>query len=346
MRKYSFQLFLLLGLAAWCISLTRSVGLAEANNREGCMNQWLFNGVWRVKVTDVEPVMNGSQQQGWQVTEVWRNGTSRELSPADSVLKDQTLELGNGAITASQTSGGTLSLQTVTNNNMAPSGQLTYRQVFLASNLNADPSNKPKGLQITFNGTQLAQETSKPQFTSSKYNFHFNLGCTATGAAANAEGGSSQVAANEGCLNQWMTNSIWRMRVTAFSPYPPDAQPQDQTGWNITQTWVNSTARKVQPLGIGAMPSNVTDEFIATQSGNNVSSASVAGGLSMSFRFHVFQPHESYTFTQLFLGGGLNGSDKPVRVLVLFDTATQNAIPGVPHYHLPANFRINLTCTK
>ncbi|HEV2908601.1 MAG TPA: hypothetical protein VGX02_04940, partial [Candidatus Eremiobacteraceae bacterium] len=152
--------------------------------------------------------------------------------------------------------------------------------------------------------------------------------------------------ANEGCLNQWMSNSIWRMRVTAFSPYPLDAQPQDQTGWNITQTWVNSTARKVQALAIGAMPSNVTDEFIATQSGNNVSSASVAGGLSMSFRFHVFQPHESYTFTQLFLGGGLNGSDKPVRVLVLFDTAAQNKLPGVPHYQIPANFRINLTCTK
>src|SRR5579864_460471 len=346
MRKYSFRLFLLLGLTACCISLTRSVGLAEANSRDGCMNQWLFNGVWRVKVTDVEPVMNGGQQQGWQVTEVWRNGTSRELSPADSMLKDQTLELGNGSITASQTTGGNLSLQTVTNNNMAPSGQLTYRQVFLASNLNADPSNKPKGLQITFNGTQLAQQTSKPQFTSSKYNFHFNLGCTATGAAANAEGGSSEVAANEGCLNQWMSNSIWRMRVTALSPYPPDAKPEDQTGWNVTQTWVNMTARKVQPLSIGAMPSNVTDEFIATQSGNNVSSASVAGGLSMSFRFHVFQPHESYTFTQLFLGGGLNGNDKPVRVLVLFDTATQNKLPGVPHYHLPANFRINLTCTK
>jgi hypothetical protein len=164
------------------------------------------------------------------LTEVWRSGASRELSPADSVLKDQTLELENGAITASQTTGGTLSLQTVTNNNMASAGQLTYRQVFLAGNLSADPSNKPKGRRIGFNGTQLAHETSKPQFTTSKYNFHFNLGCTATGAATNAGGGSNQIAANEGCLNQWMTNSIWRVRVTAFSPYPPDAQPQDQTG--------------------------------------------------------------------------------------------------------------------
>ena len=348
MRSKGYWFSVLVAIVG-CYTLTSSAGLTDATSREGCMNQWLFNGVWRVKVTDVEPVMNGSQQEGWQVTEVWRNGTSRELSPADSVLKDQTLELGNGSITASQTTGGNLSLQTVTNNNMAPSGQLTYRQFFLASTLNADPSNKPKGLQITFNGTQLAQQTSKPQFTTSKYNFHFNLGCTAAGAAANAEGGSNQIAANEGCLNQWMSNSIWRMRVTAFSPYPPDAKPQDQTGWNITQTWVNMTARKVQPgnlYGGETVPSNVTDEFIATQNGNNVSSASVAGGLSMSFRLHVFQPHESYTLTQLFLGGGLNGSDKPIRVLVLFDTATQNKLSGVPHYHMPANFRINLTCTK
>ncbi len=72
--------------------------LAQTNARTGCLNQWLFNGVWRAKVTKVEPIMDGAKQTGWQVTEVWRNGTSRELAPADSSLKSMDLQLSNSAL--------------------------------------------------------------------------------------------------------------------------------------------------------------------------------------------------------------------------------------------------------
>ena len=86
-RQRSTILTLILAFAT--LAIGQSTVLADANSREGCKNQWLFNGVWRVKVTDVEPYMNGNQQTGWQVTEVWRNGSSQELSPKDSVLQDQ-----------------------------------------------------------------------------------------------------------------------------------------------------------------------------------------------------------------------------------------------------------------
>jgi hypothetical protein len=311
------------------------------------MNQWLFNGVWRVKVTDVEPYLNGNQQIGWLVTEVWRNGTSRETSPGDALLKNQTLELGSGAIAALDSTAGTMSMGNLGYNTMAPSGQLTYKQIFYREN--ADPSDKPKGLEITFNGSLLAQLTSKPQFTTSKYNFHFNLNCTATGAVANAEGGSNQITATSGCLNQWMSNGVWKMRATAVTPSPPDAQPQDQNAWHVTQTWVNSTNRKLWPGGLygpGEAPSNVSDEFLATQSGNNVSSFNAVGGFALGSRNVVFPPRGSYTFTQLFIGGGLNGNDKPDRLLVTFNAAMQDALSGMPHYRMPANFRIDLTCSK
>jgi hypothetical protein len=326
---------------------TSSASLGDANSRDGCMDQWLFNGVWRVKVTDVEPYMSGSQQVGWQVTEVWRNGTSGETSPGDALLKDQSLQLGNGVIKASDTTAASMSMAVVGFNTMAPAGQLTYKQVFYRQNV--DPSDKPKSLDIVFNGAQLAQEPSKPQFTSAKYNFHFDLGCKATGAVANAEGGSNQINATSGCLNQWMSNGVWKMRATAIAAVPPDARPEDQNGWRVTQTWVNITNRKVWP---GVLPSgdepqtNVSDEFLATQSGNNASSFNVAGGLYLGARNIAFTPGSSYTFSQLFGGGGLNGNDKPVRLLVTFNTAIQNALSGAPHYKLPANFRIDLTCSK
>jgi hypothetical protein len=334
-------------IAVSSIVCVQSVSIANANSREGCMNQWLFNGVWRVKVTDVEPYMSGTQQVGWQVTEVWRNGTSGETSPGDALLKDQSLQLGNGVITALETTAGSMSQAIVGNNTMAPAGQLTYKQIFYRQNV--DPADKPKSIDIVFNGAQLAQLTSKPQFTTAKYNFHFNLGCTATGALANAEGGSNQINATPGCLNQWMSNGVWKMRATAFSAVPPDAKPEDQYGWRVTQTWVNITNRTIWP---GALPSgdqpptNVSDEFLATASGNNASSFNVVGGFSLGSRNVAFPPNSSYTFSQLFGGGGLNGNDKPVRLLVTFNTKIQNALPGAPHYHMPANFRIDRSCMK
>lgn len=93
------------------IGLSPTPSLGAANAREGCINQWLFNGVWRVQVTKVEPFMNGTQQTGWQVTEVWRNGTTEGVAPGDTQLTDQQLELGNGTtLTAKGSTTGSLSL--------------------------------------------------------------------------------------------------------------------------------------------------------------------------------------------------------------------------------------------
>ena len=58
--------------------------LGDSTSQEGCKNQWMFNGVWRVQVTDVQPYVSGGQQTGWQVTEVWRNGFNQEAAPSDS----------------------------------------------------------------------------------------------------------------------------------------------------------------------------------------------------------------------------------------------------------------------
>jgi hypothetical protein len=38
--------------------------------------------------------------------------------------------------------------------------------------------------------------------------------------------------------------------------------------------------------------------------------------------------------------------DKPIRLLVTFNDKVQNATAGVSHYRKPADFRIDLRCTK
>ena len=337
--------FLTAVLAAGAI-VPPAAASAQSNARTGCLNQWLFNGVWRAKVTKVEPITDGVNQTGWRVTEVWRNGTSRELAPADSAFKDQYVHLSSSALEVEEHNS-----QTLVFNTMAPSGQLTYTATFFGPGMRVDPNDKPKAVDVTFDGKVVAN-SNKPHFTSNQYNFHYNLGCVASGAAAQAQGGSSEIAGTNGCMNQWMSNGVWKMRVLAVVPNPHGAAAKDQNGWLIKQEWVNATPMKVYMGGLAdqgqrVSPTNVSDEFLATKNGNNASSANVVGGFAWGPRGTPFAPGEQRTFEQLIAGGGLDPADAPVRLIVTFDTDTQKktklSIP-VPQYRMPANFRISLLC--
>lgn len=326
--------------------ITPVPALALSNAREGCMNQWLFNGVWRAQVTKVEPIMNGSQQSGWQVTQVWRNGTTRELAPADSMLKAEQLVLSGMTLEAEDHRQEGLAFNT-----QAPSGEFTYVQTFFGPNMTVDPSNKPKALDVSFEGEKVAT-SNKPHFSTKQYNFHYKLDCVATGSAAQAQGGSTQLVAQNGCMNQWMSNGVWKMRVLAVVPAPAGATAANQAGWRVRQEWVNISGGKVYPgvlpdVGNRVAPTNVGDEFLATKNGNNASSFNTAGGFALGGRNIPFNPGVPYTFEQLIGWSPFDASDTPTRLLVTFDAAAQNKVKlpiPVPKYRKPANFRISLTC--
>lgn len=348
MRRLVVKSAVGLCIVAFGFCLARLPSAGASDTRAGCLQESLFNGIWRVQVTGVEPYMNGDRQTGWQVTEVWRNGTAQQLHPADSFLKDQTLTLGNGTMLASGSTTGTLAMQSLANNGFAPAGQFTYKQIFVADSV--DPTDKPKGVDITFDSARLAQIRTRPQFSTGQYNYHVDLSCTASGTTAQAQGGSTQVNAREGCLNQWMSNGIWQMRVTGITPahLSPEDPSTAQTGWLVAQEWTNATKR---PLFPGVLPSgpaietNVSDEYLVTQGGNNASSSNAVGGMSR-LTSHEFAPGASFTYQQLFVWSPFDANDKPTRLLVTFDAKKQNALAAHPHYAAPANFRISLDCQK
>lgn len=313
-------------------------GAAAGNSRTGCKNQWLFNGVWRAEVTKIAPHMDGGKQTGWEVTEVWRNGSQQELSPVDSVVQDEKLELSNGAMLASATTTGTLSFQSVAYHEFAPAAELTYVQLFIDPNL--DPTNKPKAVDVMFDAEKLAT-LKRPHFTTPQYDFHFDLSCVATGAAAQAQGGSNQVDAVSGCRNQWLSNGIWKMRVTDVSPDDGDPGSTVQIGWFVGEQWTALAKKAPADTYVG-------DQFLITTSGQNVASSNsvVSTLVSQKLDYHEFAVGETFTYKQNFRWGPFDGTDKPVRVLVTFDAVSQNKRDGQPHFKLPANFRIDLTCSK
>jgi hypothetical protein len=185
--------------------------------------------------------------------------------------------------------------------------------------------------------------TLKPHFSTAKYNFHFKLDCVASGAAAQAQGGSGEIAAVKGCLNQWVSNGIWKVRATAIGPDNNNDSSSPQIGWMVTEDWVNVTQRAIAPGDVFD-----ADQYLVTASGNNVSSSNSAG-TSMNKQqldFRTIAPGGSFTYQQRFRWSNLDPNDKPVRLLFTFDAAKQNARSGWPHYTMPADFRIDLTCTK
>jgi len=339
--RTSFRAFIAGALCLVAVASGARSALPAPTPASGCMDQWLFNGVWRVQVTKVDPMMDGATQVGWLVTEIWRNGTSREIAPGDSLENPQILELSDGSkISTDDTTTGTLSNSGLASHDFPASGQLTYVQRFRAATaLNA--SNTPKIVDITFDAAKLAQHTAQPQFTTAHHDFTFKLDCKATGAAANADGGSSEIAGAEGCLNQWMSNGIWRMRATAIGPDSPNGT---QIGWAVTEQWTNQTNRKLAPAD-----TSTGDQQLVFASGDTVASSnSVVSSLSMQkLAFNDFAPAGELSYVQLFRPTGFVPTDKPVKLIVTFDADAQKRRTGMPQFKsVPPNFRISLGCVK
>jgi len=64
-------------------------GAGQRASLEGCLNEWLFNGIWRARATKVERAeLEGVGLPSWNVTLEVRNGTNKTLQPWRAGWKD------------------------------------------------------------------------------------------------------------------------------------------------------------------------------------------------------------------------------------------------------------------
>jgi hypothetical protein len=314
--------------------------------RDGCVNQWMFNGVWRVRVTGfgahTDPISN--TQTGWEATEQWRNGTDRTLTPsADSFPLSQQIVLQNGdKIAAWDSTASGLSQQQIDYHEFPPSAQLTHVQTFWTSHF--DSNNKPIAVIVAFDAAKL-QKASRPGFSINPPNYRIKFDCSpAELAHAAAQGGSYEVQAHEGCINQWLSNGLWRVRVTKLemSTDPSNNQPN---GWLVRQEWVNLTGRTIIPNS-----TSMLDQQIVLPNADTVSSGN-ATTTTLNFQqlgYHSFAPGGSFAYTQRFwLGPTFDPSAKPVKLLIMFDAKNEAKNSLLPQFHSGApNIRVKLDCTK
>ncbi|OLV17648.1 hypothetical protein BOO71_0008464 [Deinococcus marmoris] len=82
-------------LAELKTALTAQGGANAKASVSGCINEWLFNGIWRMRVTKVQPFVDRSNSAGWGVTVEIKNGTNQTLKLDDAGV------IYDGAITLS-----------------------------------------------------------------------------------------------------------------------------------------------------------------------------------------------------------------------------------------------------
>lgn len=320
---------------------------AVVATRDGCTNSWMFNGVWRVRVTGFAPHIDSitNKQTGWDATEEWRNGTNRTLTPiSDSFTLAQKVVLQNGdTISTDDSTTATLSQQQVDYHEFPPSAQFTQVQAFVSNTL--DPNDKPVAVVIAFDTAKLKQVSGHPAFSVSPPNYRIKFNCSPSEVAhAAAQGGSYEVSAHEGCMNQWLSNGLWKVRVSKLVPSidPSNSKPN---GWTVTQDWVNLTGRTIIPVS-----TSMLDQQIVLHNGDTVSSANATTTL-LNFQklgYHNFAPAGTFTFTQSFWpGASFDPSVKPTKLLMMFDATAEAKNSGLPQFHSgSSNIRVKLDCTK
>jgi len=160
-------------------------GSQQVAAQNGCMNQWMFNGVWRARVTNVafHPSTQTPGVNGWDVTMQWGNGTSQHgLQPQNTMKNPMVLQLANGdTLTTTDTTSGTLGEQQLDYHSFPASGQFTYTQSFFSTST-LDPNNKPAKLLVTFDVPKYRQTYGKAatlfRQKTRGYNYRIDLTCS------------------------------------------------------------------------------------------------------------------------------------------------------------------------
>lgn len=107
-------------------------GANQRASLEGCLGETLFNGIWRFRVTKVEPIVRDAgtplETPGWGVTVELRSGAKEMVQPVFTGVRDGGIQI---AFADAQTlTADGLDVQKLTYANLPPGGVVTHQLKF------------------------------------------------------------------------------------------------------------------------------------------------------------------------------------------------------------------------
>ena len=153
---------------------------------------------------------------------------------------------------------------------------------------------------------------------------------TLTLPGAQAPGGANQVAALEGCLNEWLFNGIWRIRVT-----DPQAMTGDRNGMTYRFEFRNGTKDNgfaPSGTGFGGIQLALDDgTLVGAVNVNDVSDPPYLSGGSHMQTIEFFWDDTART---------------PSKLIVLFNPKEMNTSANVKFSVPDPSLRIRTNCSK
>lgn len=173
------------------------------------------------------------------------------------------------------------------------------------------------------------------------------LGLTSLSAFAKTKpvvaGGSNQRMAVEGCMNKWLFNGVWRLRVLSVDPAASYNDGTQTTGIGVKVQIHNGTSKELEPDQTGLSDINGRGITLAYADDNTVEPAN-AGGLTENFLDKTMPPGGGATVTMYFPYDSGDKTSKPTKLIIPVDQKSEHNTAHVHYSVKDPSFRVKLTC--
>lgn len=146
------------------------------------------------------------------------------------------------------------------------------------------------------------------------------------------QGGAEQVAALEGCLNEWLFNGIWRFRVLAVEPLA------GEPGFRARVELRNGTPAN----GAALSGTGFEGLFLALEDGRTIRAVSDA----VELRDNPFPPGAGMVYEALFYPEAQDVGKAPSKLLLILDPKRMLTSLDIRYTVPDPSFRVRLDCRK
>lgn len=156
-------------------------------------------------------------------------------------------------------------------------------------------------------------------------------------------GGSNQRAAVQGCMNKWLFNGVWRLRVLSVDPAASYNDGSQVTGVGVKVQLRNGTHKDLSPDQSGLSDINGRGIVLGYNDDNTEDAVGSGTGLTEQLLDKTMPPGGGATVT-LYFPYGPDKTAKPAKLIVPVDQKSEHNTAHVKYSVKDPSFRVDLTC--